>query len=213
MFKSNSLGWFQSSLSAYWQSSPKVNTKYELVAEAKSSKSLKAFGKPNWQESLEVRRISQNTMKTWLAHFSLWSKDQQRPAKLCTPSENQQSIARHSNARVSFHCLWDSLSKHHTPSQVPVSAKPSLTRQHPENHHMTQLNFQRNKKFVLHTCNSTRIDNWSHHCVEFSMLVEKNFIHCYILINILICVYWFINFICSFCFLSLLSSKCFLRYI
>jgi hypothetical protein len=73
---------------------------------------------------------------------------QWRPAKT---NKDQLSVATQCcNAKVTSNCLWGSiytLSTHHTPSKVSVSAKHPLTRQLPEKHHVTQLCFQRCQKF------------------------------------------------------------------
>lgn len=139
LFRSSSLGQFQSLLSGYQQSSP-IAAKHASATAARSGRNLNALQRQ--RESAEAARIHWNTTRSSLA---------------C------------SNARTSSCCLWGyiyTLSTHHTPSQASAPAKHqtlfqktlsrntyitgSLTRQLPERHNMTKLSFQRNQKSPLH---------------------------------------------------------------
>lgn len=139
LFRSSSLGQFQSSCSGYQQPSPVASTKQESAAAVLSGKNCSAL--QNRQESAGASRISENTTRS--------------------------SLAR-SNAGTSPPCLCSYiyiLSKHHVPSQASAPAKhqmPSqktvsrkasccaLTRQLPGRRNMTKPSLQRNQKFPLH---------------------------------------------------------------
>jgi hypothetical protein len=67
LFRSSSLGRFQSLLSGYQLSSLIANTKYKSVAVAQSSRNHKA--PLNWHE-FEVTKIGQNTIRSFLVCLS-----------------------------------------------------------------------------------------------------------------------------------------------
>jgi hypothetical protein len=109
-----------------------------------------------------MARNSWNTIRSSLVHFSLRSHDKQRSAKT---SKSFQGIPmqEHPLMPIGFHLhsLQTSgalslvcLSK--TSFHVSASTKYPLTRQLPEKHHMTQLSFQGNEKFLLHSLSMTR---------------------------------------------------------
>ena len=70
--------------------SPIAHTEHKLVAVASSSRNHRTS--LHQYMSAEVARISQH-VRSFLVHSSLWSDD-------------QQSVARCSNAGASFYCLW-----------------------------------------------------------------------------------------------------------
>ena len=147
LFRSSSLGWFHFALSGYQppRSKANINHQYWWQDSAETAK-LQPIGTSPWKqpesaESVEASRITWNTMRQSLVHFSLRSKA-------------WQSIAQRSNARASAHGLWGStyiLPEYQAPSYGSIFSHITcpLTRQLPEKHHMTQLSLQRNQKFPL----------------------------------------------------------------
>ena len=145
LLRSSSLGWCQSLLSGYQQTSEKhqtgsnsgnpvqsANTKHKSVTVARPRGNSRGSA-----ESAGVRGSSQDTTGT---SWSISLKEV-RPAKHCKANQCKGS-----------HCLWGCIyfpSKHHTSSQVSVSATHPLMRQFPGKHHITQLNLQRNQKFLF----------------------------------------------------------------
>lgn len=138
-------GQIPSSLSGSQQSSPIANSKHESAVPAPSSRNGKAL--PNWQESVEVARISWNTPRSSLVHFSLRSEDQRRVVKT---SEALQSVA------MQEHPLWGYIyilsryhmapqasapAKRHMPSHMSASTKHPLTMQIPEKYQVIQPSF------------------------------------------------------------------------
>ena len=149
LFRSYSLGWYQSLLSEYQQSSPRANTTHVSVAAARSSRNCKAL--PNPHESAETAWISRNTTRSSLVHFSLRSEVlygtvavQEHPLSVC-------GVPLYILSKPFTASQASTPAKHHMPSHTSASAKHPLIRQLPEKYHETQLSLQRNQKLPLQT--------------------------------------------------------------
>ena len=143
-------GWFQTLLSGYQQSSLKHQTWISsgspvLPANPKNLSVSEEHYRINWEtlpnqhKSVEAARSSQTTTRCISLYEVMTCKDQRILVKLFEANQWKSIV----------HCLLGctyTLSKHHTFTQVSVSAKHPLIRQLPEKHDMTNLSLQRKKK-------------------------------------------------------------------
>jgi hypothetical protein len=102
----------------------------------------------------EVARNCQDTTRSALVCFSLWSHDKQRPAESGKANQcNSIGLYLHpfqASALAKCHmCISQAASKKNT--TCLFSAKHPLIRRYPGKHHMTQLSLQRIQKFPLQT--------------------------------------------------------------
>lgn len=122
-----------------------------------------------------INRISKKHPE-YQKFFGTFHSMKWRPSKHCMTHKDLWIVARHSNAWISFHCLWGYiyiLSKHHMFSEASASAKhhmPShmsaltkyplmcllqqniLSQDSFQKNTMWKSSFQRNQKFQLHLC-------------------------------------------------------------
>lgn len=107
-----------------------VNTKHDLAVLPQSRRNFEAL--PNWHESAEAARSSQNT-RSMRSPLVLYYE--------VTTSKDQRSLARQINARALFLVCWVAVILFPNiigpPKCLPQQKHP-LTRQIPEKHHTTQ---------------------------------------------------------------------------
>ena len=147
LFRSSCLGAIP--IFVVWTSTAQSNSKHQSRISSRDSIQQKPQGKS--QQGSSKSQLKQPEF------FGTFLSTKRRPAK----TRDKHSIASHSHARASFHCLQGSsctLSRRHAPSQASASVKHPLlclfqqtvlSRQLPGKHRMTQLSFQRNQKLLL----------------------------------------------------------------
>jgi hypothetical protein len=167
LFRSSSLRWFHSSLSGYKQRLAAANTKQESVAAAAGSSSCKHQTRiSSSSRNLKIPRSwnSKKQLEHHMKSFGAFLSTKWRPVKT---SKDRWNAASHSNASMSFHCLWGSayhlcqqnITCHlKTSSPVSVSAKTSShkTASRKTSHNLSPDSFQKSIRTTLSTNQTPR---------------------------------------------------------